>query len=225
MSEESEVEAGLVGGHGIESPVDFLVWPFCAMILSMLTRQLLLIHPVFPYTGILLLLGIALGALSNLFDIGALGESTKQWTDISPELILFLFLPSLIFSDGLNTNAHFFRKQIWSSLLLAGPGVVLGAFLTAVIVVFVIPGVTTSWFHGLTLGAIVSATDPVAILALLKDVGADEKLATLISSESLLNDGSSVVIFKLFLYLSLPGGKVSVGDIFRFLFLEVGAGP
>ena len=205
------------------STVLYFIWPVFGLVCSLLTRQLLLIHKVFPFTALLLILGMALGLFSGYFEFGLLGESTRVWADINPELILYIFLPALVFSDGLSTKTHYFRRQLGSIVLLAGPGVVLGAFLTAAFVKYVLP-ITQSWAHGLILGSIVSATDPVAILSLLKDVGADKKLATIISGESLINDGTSVVLFKLFLDIA-AGKSVSAVGVINFLFLEVAAGP
>ena len=155
-----------MAGEGHPHPWTAMVWPFFALTVSLLTRQVLLWYPAFPYTALLLCLGIGLGALSVTPGLGLLGQSTMQWAEISPELILYLFLPSLIFADGLQTNTHFFRKTLGSSLLLAVPGVLVGAALTAVVVKYVLPD-DVGWSLGMVLGAIVSATDPVAVLALL----------------------------------------------------------
>ena len=78
----------------------------------------------------------------------------------------------------------------------------------------------------MVLGAIVSATDPVAVLALLQDASADEKLATVVSGESLLNDGAAVVLFKLFLDFATGCGCENDGwYVVSFILRNTLAGP
>ena len=89
-------------------------------------------------------------------------------------------------------------------MILAGPGVLIGTAFIA-ICFKVILGYTDdemSWFNALTLGCILSATDPVAVVALLKELGASARFNTLVEGESLMNDGSAMVFFTLFLGLS-----------------------
>jgi len=69
-----------------------------------------------------------------------------------------------------------------------------------------------TWEAALMFGAIISATDPVAVVALLKELGASKKLATLIEGESLLNDGTAMVIFLVLLEM-VEGEHLTAGDI------------
>ena len=69
-----------------------------------------------------------------------------------------------------------------------------------------------SWYNGLTLGCILSATDPVAVVALLKELGASARFNTLVEGESLMNDGTSMVFFTLFLGMS-KGEETTAGSI------------
>jgi NhaP-type Na+/H+ or K+/H+ antiporter len=86
-------------------------------------------------------------------------------------------------------------------LILAGPGVLYGAILIAIIFkVFL--GYTDedmSWPGAIMAGSVLSATDPVAVVALLKELGASAKFGTLIEGESLLNDGTAMVFYQVFL--------------------------
>jgi hypothetical protein len=77
-------------------------------------------------------------------------------------------------------------------VLLAGPGVVIGAVLMGVFAKFLLP-YNWSWNLAMVFGSILSATDPVAVVALLKSAGASPKLTILIVGESLLNDGTAMV--------------------------------
>eukprot|EP01084_Bolivina_argentea_P004719 8945_1 len=99
---------------------------------------------------------------------------------MGPHVLLGIFIPPLIFESAFGTDFHVIRREFVQALLLAGPGVIIN-------VIF-----TTEWTVAETVSfaAIVSATDPVAVVALLRDLGASTRLATLIEGESLLNDGS-----------------------------------
>lgn len=107
---------------------------------------------------------------------------------------------------------------LFQSFLLAGPGVVIGAYLTGLLVYAIIP-YNWSWNLCMTFGAIMSATDPVAVVALLKDAGAAPKLTILIVGESLMNDGSAMVLFTIFFNL-LKGEGYSAAQVVTFM-LEV----
>lgn len=116
---------------------------------------------------------------------------------INPHLIYYIFLPLLIFDSAFNGHFHVIKTQLLSAILLAGPGVFISTGIIALCAVYIFP-YNWSWLLGLLFGSILSATDPVAVVALLHDSGASRSLASLIDSESLLNDGSAFVIFLIF---------------------------
>lgn len=155
-------------------------------------------HSSIPYTVCILVLGMLVGAAKEAFDFGELGQSMERWGKIDPHMLLYSFLPALLFGDGCTINFHLIKKTFGQILLLACPGVLLGSFLTACVAKFVLP-YGWSWDLSMAFGSILAATDPVAVVALLKAVGASPKLTMLIAGESLLNDGTAVVIFSLFL--------------------------
>jgi NhaP-type Na+/H+ or K+/H+ antiporter len=89
---------------------------------------------------------------------------------MSPRLILFIFLPALIFEGSLSTDFYVFRKQLFSGLLLAFPGMMVQIALIAVFAVYWFP-FGWGWVESLLFGGILSATDPVAVIALMKELG------------------------------------------------------
>jgi len=111
---------------------------------------------------------------------------------ITPELILVVLLPGLVFEASYKINVDELRHSLPVVAILAAPGVLITAGLVAVIV-----SVTTGLSLGVAfvLGAIISATDPVAVVALFKRLHAPGRLATAVEAESLLNDGTGVVLF------------------------------
>ena len=128
----------------------------------------------------------------------ALYHSIVAWSEINPHLLLFTFLPVLIFESGYNCDWHIFRNLLSNIVLLAVPGVVFCTVLTATILKYIFHS-GWPWSCCLMTGAMLSATDPVAVVALMKELGVSEKLGTAMEGESLLNDGTSIVIFNVFL--------------------------
>jgi NhaP-type Na+/H+ or K+/H+ antiporter len=160
-----------------------------------------------PYTVALLILGIGIGLVhrSDLFQQAALGLTVGQTlgqtldlvADISPHIILFVFLPTLIFESAFAMEVHLFRRMFSQIAILAVPGLILATGLTASLAKWAFPW-DWSWALCLMFGALISATDPVAVVALLKEVSSRKRLETLIEGESLLNDGTAIVFFTLF---------------------------
>jgi NhaP-type Na+/H+ or K+/H+ antiporter len=113
-------------------------------------------------------------------------------------------------------NWHHVKGGLFQSIILAGPGVLIGAALMGVFARFLLP-YDLPWNFALIFGSILSATDPVAVVALLKSVGASPKLTFLILGESLLNDGSAMVLFTIF-YNSVNGTLYTPGSVVSFMF-------
>ena len=120
---------------------------------------------------------------------------------INPHGILMIFIPILLFESAFNADSFVFKKEIWQVLILAGPGVVFGAVLIALVFNYMLGYSDEVAFAGaMTLGAIACSTDPVAVVALLKELGTSIQFNTLLEGESLLNDGA-VVVFYLVLFI------------------------
>eukprot|EP00803_Ostreobium_quekettii_P005115 evm.model.scf_123.5 EVM.evm.TU.scf_123.5 scf_123:132105-140643(-) len=126
-----------------------------------------------------------------------LGNGIEAWSNISPEVLLLIHLPALIFASGFSMDWHIFKRNFWQILILAGPGVGIGTLITAAVGKYIFP-YQWCWPKALMFGAMMSATDPVAVVSLLKEVGASETLGTVIEGESLLNDGTAFVFFLVF---------------------------
>ena len=108
---------------------------------------------------------------------------------------------------------------------MAGPMLILATLLSAFMMLYIVgyDGEVT-WNSALMYGSIISATDPVAVVCLLKELGASRRLATLIEGESLLNDGTAMVVFLVLLAIA-EGEEASIGGIIaQFIRLALG-GP
>ncbi len=120
--------------------------------------------------------------------------------DLTPELILSLFIPPLVFEAAFHLEFKSLRENWLPIVGLAIPGVLITTAMVGAIVSW---GVGISLASGLVFGALIAATDPVAVVALFKALGAPKRLTTLVESESLFNDGTAIVVFKLMLVIAL----------------------
>jgi NhaP-type Na+/H+ or K+/H+ antiporter len=116
--------------------------------------------PQVPYTVVVFLIGIILSVLTLYVNLLVLEESINLWNLIPPDLILFIFLPALLFGESMSLNIHHLRCTFIPSLILAGPGAVLGTFLLGAFAKVILP-YSWSWRLCFTFGSILCATDPV----------------------------------------------------------------
>ncbi len=213
-----------------------LLFIIIALIIGAGTRHWLRKSPL-PFTVSLLIIGLGLGIANRLgwfeiwhigafnLNMGFLGQSLDWAGKIDPHLILYVFLPTLIFEAAFAMDVHTFKKSVTNAFLLAVPGIIIALVLTAAIIIGLkgagLGFVGWGWPMALLFGAVVSATDPVAVVALLKDLGASKKLGTLIEGESLLNDGTAIVIFMVLL-ATITGTGSDTSPVIEFLRVAVG---
>jgi len=169
-----------------------------------------------PYTVALVLTGLLLGQLHAL-----------EPPHLTQDLLFAVFLPGLLFEAAFHVNFRQFRHDQSLILALAVPGVLASIILTATILVpaaAVLPlREALSWQHALVLGALLAATDPIAVVGLFRSLGAPRRLAALLEGESLLNDGTSIVFFGLILGV-VAGATVSASGVILEFVRVVGIG-
>lgn len=181
-----------------------------------------------PYTVGLFAFGLLIG-MSDRFgwlnETPILRASVDFAGNLNPDMILYIFLPILIFDAAYELDVHVFKKTLTNATLLSVPGVVIAMLLTAALMMG-IQAITPSyyewnWTFALMFGALISATDPVAVVALLKELGTSKRFSTLVDAESMLNDGTGIVLFMLFFGTYTAAG-VSASPILEFLFVVAG---
>jgi CPA1 family monovalent cation:H+ antiporter len=160
-----------------------------------------------PYTVALVVAGLLL-ALLQPFDL-----------TLTPELILGLLVPPLVFEAALHLNVSDLWRDAPIIVLLAAPGVVLTMFIVAGLVATLTP---IGWAGALVFGALISATDPVAVITLFRAIGVPNRLRVLIEAESLLNDGTAVVVFGLALSAALGGHQTLAEGVANFVRVAAG---
>ncbi len=174
-----------------------------------------------PYTIALVLGGFGIDFFHvPIQKILGQGGSTETHL-LTPSVVFILFLPPLLFEAGINLHIQQLRANVLPITLLAVGGVLIATSSV---------GIAVHWLIGLpllsamTFGALISATDPVSVLALFKDLGITKRLAILIEGESLFNDGTAVVLFQILAAAALTSGNIQVGDGIRQFLVVVAGG-
>lgn len=142
-------------------------------------------------------------------------------------VLLDIMLSFLLFAGALHTDVQKLREQRWPVLVFATFGVLVSTFLigTGVYIILQALGLGTKFIYCLLFGALISPTDPIAVLGILKKAGVPKKLEIKIVGESLFNDGVGVVIFlTIFGLASGSGDGIIWGDVFSLFAEEVFGG-
>jgi len=160
-----------------------------------------------PYTVALVVVGLFLTAQSPLN------------FELTPELILALFVPPLVFEAAFHLNLTELRRNLTSILLMAVPGVLLTTFIVGGIVSF---GTSLALPAALVFGSLVAATDPVAVVSLFRLLGVPKRLSVLVEGESLLNDGTALVLFNLMLAIAITSEFNLLSGVLEFIKVAVG---
>jgi CPA1 family monovalent cation:H+ antiporter len=178
----------------------FVLLVGAAALVTLLARRIQL-----PYTVALVAFGIAAGTLAPLR------------VEITPQLVLVVLLPALIFEASYQTDFGKLRPSLVGVSLLAGPGVLISASIVAAALHF---GAGLALPQAFVVGAMLSATDPAAVIATFKRLASPRRLATLVEAESVFNDGTGIVVFALAVdFVSRPVSPAEIGFTFVWVTL------
>ena len=161
--------------------------------------------PTIPYPVLLAVGGIVIGLLPGL-----------RLPPIGPDLILLAFVPGLVFEASLALDLDEMWRRVVPISLLATLGVFLTVMLIGALAHY---GLGLDWASGFLLGAIVAATDPIAVVQLLRQVGAPRGLEAILDGESLFNDGTGVAVFSAVLGTILSGHPSAMDAGLRFTYV------
>jgi monovalent cation:H+ antiporter, CPA1 family len=160
-----------------------------------------------PYPVLLAVGGILIGLVPGL-----------RLPPIGSDLILLAFVPGLVFEASLNLDLEELRRRILPVGLLATIGVFLTVTVIGVLARLVL---RLDWASGFLLGSIVAATDPIAVVTLLRQVGAPRGVEAILDGESLFNDGTGVAVFAAVLGTILTGHPSAGDAVVRFAFVTI----
>lgn len=176
--------------------------------------------PAVPYTCALFVAGALADLIHHVkahdsyFTWPSWFDTVELWENIDPHTLFYAFLPALLFGEAMKLNVQMVHECFWQVFLLACPGVLFGTFGVACVARFLLP-YGWDWPVALLFGSIVSATDPVAVVALFNTLGVSPRLTMLVSGESLLNDGTAIAMFSLMLKVAM-GASLTSFDIVAF---------
>ncbi|HEY4129199.1 MAG TPA: sodium:proton antiporter [Gemmatimonadaceae bacterium] len=169
-----------------------------------------------PYTVGLVVVGLVAGQFQFV--------SPPQLTK---DLLFALFLPGLVFEAAYNLHVTELRSSWRAIATLAVPGVIISIGLVAAAMFFSFRLIDSSagmdWRTSVVFAALVAATDPIAVVALFRQLGVPQRLTTLVEAESLFNDGTSIVVLSLVLAF-VTGTGSSVAALSLQFVLVIGGG-
>jgi CPA1 family monovalent cation:H+ antiporter len=184
------------------------LWLLVALLGAAVAVALVSRRSALPYTVALVLFGLALSIIGPPVEL-----------PVDPELLLAIVLPGLVFEAAFRTDVVAVRRSASGIFLLAIPGVVI----VATIVALVLSATTTlSFTEAFLVGSMVAATDPAAVLAIFRHLRVPTRLVTLVEMESLVNDGTGIVLFALALGM-LEGSSSLGGSVVAFVVSIVGS--
>lgn len=168
-------------------PVE-IVACFVGLVLVALFAGILFRRLRFPYTLGLVIVGMGLFKLGDLFP----ALDFLQRVHLTPNFILYILLPTLIFDAALNLDVRALMRRVVPVFALAVPGVLVS---TAVVGLLVAQFTPLGLNAAMLFGALISATDPVAVIGLFHELGAPKRLSMVVDGESLFNDATAIVAF------------------------------
>ena len=160
-----------------------------------------------PYTVGLVLVGLFISAQRPVA------------VEVTPELILSIFVPPLIFEAAFHLDYRLLRANLIPIIMLAVPGVLVTTLFVGGAVAI---GTGLPFAVAIVFGALIAATDPVAVVALFRALGVPRKLAAAVEGESLFNDGTAIVVFNIALTAALTGAFDPVAGLFDFVRVAAG---
>lgn len=180
---------------------------FCGLFLLAAISAIVLKKLRFPYTIGLVVIGMALGIVAEHLKVLA----PILHVALTHDLIMYVLLPVLVFQAAIEIRLPALIKELVPVLMLAVVGVVLSTLVVGVIVGGLTPVTLAA---GLLFGALISATDPVAVIALFKEIHAPERMSLLMDAESLFNDATAIVMFGIVLSIIEAGTGATAGTIY-----------
>jgi CPA1 family monovalent cation:H+ antiporter len=160
-----------------------------------------------PYTAGLVLIGLVMALVG------------QREINLSPDIFLSLLVPPLVFEAAFQANAKDLLKDLAPILSLAVPGVLLTTLLVGLVLFW---GADFPLVLALLFGSLIAATDPVAVVSLFRALRVPNRLQLLLEGESLLNDGTSIVLFNLMVAIAVTGTFHLGNSILQFLLVAGG---
>lgn len=153
-------------------------------------------HKYLQEAGLTVIIGIIAGSLFKILDVTVY---ITNLSDYFSSIFLVLLLPPIIFESGYNMNKETFFKNVGAVLIYSFLGTFIAIFSSSIM--FWLFGkahmsAEFSWKESFAFGSLISATDPVSVLAIFKEMNADKNLFAIIFGESIFNDAVAIVMYQ-----------------------------
>ncbi|KAK6294008.1 hypothetical protein J4Q44_G00348380 [Coregonus suidteri] len=210
----------------VQTPYIIAIWILVASVAKILFHFSQRFTTVVPESCMLILLGLVLGGIVLL-------ASKKQLYQLEPGLFFLFLLPTIVGDAGYFMPARLFFDNLGTILLYAVVGTLWNAFCTGFclygvkLLGIIDQKVQAGLMEFLLFGALISAVDPVAVLAVFEEVQVNETLFIIVFGESLLNDAVTVVLYKVYMsFVEVGPENVQTADYFKgvasFLIVSIG---
>uniref|UniRef100_A0A8B9KDJ8 Sodium/hydrogen exchanger n=1 Tax=Astyanax mexicanus TaxID=7994 RepID=A0A8B9KDJ8_ASTMX len=210
----------------VQTPYTIATWLLVASVAKILFHFSQRFTTVVPESCVLIILGLVLGGI-------VLIANKKQLYQLDPGLFFLFLLPTIVGDAGYFMPARLFFDNLGAILMYAVVGTLWNAFCTgfclygAKMAGVIDDNVEAGLMEFLLFGALISAVDPVAVLAVFEEVHVNEMLFIIVFGESLLNDAVTVVLYKVYIsFVEVGPGNVLTADYFKgvasFLIVSIG---
>lgn len=200
---------------------------FLTAVFAYVNDRLIKWPPTIGIMVIALLSSILLAILGNLIP-GISSQALLLVSNINFEQVLMkIMLSFLLFAGALHIDANKLKDEFWPVMLMATAGTFISTFLVSIMAyyLFMLFGLQISYIYCLLFGALISPTDPIAVMGILKQAGIPKTLEMKIAGESLFNDGVGVVVFLTIFEVAVNGtDKFSIGNTAVLFLKEAGGG-
>lgn len=165
-----------------------------------------------PEIFVLMILGIIVGPVFQIFDLSALSENQREFLIY---VLMHVSLLALLFEGGFNLDFRIVRKNLSTIALMASIGVVITAFVIGFLVSYLL---SIPLIYGLLVGAILAATDPASVISLGRSLKLPKRLTTILEGESAYNDATSIILFLVILNV-ISGNDFMLAESVKSFFI------
>jgi Na+:H+ antiporter len=187
-------------------PIPAFILGLVLLLLLATVSAILLKKIKFPYTIGLVVIGFAFAWVCNKLP----GLEEVRQLRLNHDIILYILLPTLIFDASVNINTRMLKKSLLPVMALAAPGLVISTVVVGLLMAWLTP---LSLGESMMFGALISATDPVAVISLFEIVGAPLRLRVMVDGESLFNDATAIVVFNIISRIVLTGAALTMSTL------------
>ncbi|XP_014349995.1 sperm-specific sodium:proton exchanger-like isoform X2 [Latimeria chalumnae] len=176
----------------------------------------------FPYSVFLFFLGTGFGILTIKFN--EIEPYTHIISYFNDSLVTHILMPVLVFTAAFEIESHTFWKSFFQVVLLSVPGLLLNSALIALLAVEIYT-YNWSWYIGMMFGVVLSSTNPVIAVSILRSLGSSKAVTFLMEGEALFNDGSCIVLLEIFRDLAVNPNDFSAAEFSLKVILKMVASP